>query len=144
MDAQLADAIEGWASDRKQAGLLADVVAGCETMSTLKGRRGLMVRLIRMPQRTRCGAVLTPGWLIWAVAADERPPTVLGVRLGAVEITDYVTSPNYRILPDNGVYVKGLIGPNMEPGTIFIGLAEDHDGRAFKEQVLRAWKAARR
>jgi len=143
MDAQLAAAIEDWARGRRQTGLLGDVVAGCETVSTLQGRRGLMLRLMKMPQRTRCGAVLTQKWLVWAVAADERPPTVLGVRLGAVEITDYVSSPNYRVLPDNGLYVKGLIGPTMEPGTIFIGLAEDHDGRAFKERVLGAWKAAR-
>jgi len=141
MTPALADAIEAWADDRVQAPLLAEVTSGCETRSELVGRRGLMMRMMKMPKRTLVGAVLTPAWLVWAVRPEDDEPTVLGVRLAAVEITDYARSPAAGLVPDAGVYVAGLLGPSMQPGTIFIGLADDPDGRAFKERLLAAWRA---
>jgi len=143
MTPDLADAIKAWAEDRGQASLLAEVTAGCETRSELVGRRGLLMRMMKMPQRTQMGAVLTPDWLVWAVRPDDDDPTVLGVRLAAVEITDYARSPAAGLVPDAGVYVAGLLGPSLQPGTIFIGLADDRDGRAFKDRLLEAWRATR-
>ncbi len=142
MTPALAEAIRVWADDRGQTSLLAEVTAGCETRSELVGRRGLMMRMMRMPERTLLGAVLTPAWLVWAVRPEDEEPTVLGVRLAAVEITDYARSRAAGLVPDAGVYVAGLLGPSMQPGTIFVGLADDPDGRAFKERLLQAWRAA--
>lgn len=142
MTPELADAVKAWADREERTPLLAEVRAGCETTST-SGRRGPLARMAGAPRRQLCGMLLTPEWLIWVTKPDDDSPFVVGVRLAESEVKDYREEPDHQIVPDHGVRVFGFIGYASERGSIFLGLGEDPDGRAFKEKLLAAWRAAR-
>lgn len=142
MTPELADAIKAWADENERTPLLAEAVAGCETASTL-AKRGLSDLLHHAPRRQLHGMLLTLKWLIWATKMDDDQPFVVSVRLAEAELSDYGKSPEYAIMPDDGLHVFGHIGYSSERGTVFLGLGDDPDGNAFKEKVLAAWRAAR-
>lgn len=142
MTPELADAVKAWAEQEERTGLLAEVVAGCETASRAL-KRGLTARMLNAPKEQLCGMLLTATWLIWATKPDDGAPFVVGVRLADAELKDYVEQPDYQLVPDGGVQVFGFIGHSSERGTVFLGLGDDPDGRAFKEKLLAAWRAAR-
>jgi hypothetical protein len=142
MTPELADAVKAWAEKNERTPLLAEVTAGCETTSTPLAR-GLSGLLRGSPKPQLCGMLLAPEWLIWATKVGDDRPYVVGVRLPEAELTDYANRPEYAIMPDEGLDVFGHIGFSAERGTVFLGLGDDADGRAFKEKVLAAWRAVR-
>jgi hypothetical protein len=142
MTPELADAIKAWAEKNERTPLLAKATAGCETRSSPL-KRGLSGLLRGSPQPQLCGMLLAPQWLIWATKVGDERPFVVSVRLPEAELTDYAKRPERDIMPDEGLDVFGHIGFSSERGTVFLGLGDDADGRAFKQKVLAAWRAAR-
>ncbi|MBM3120809.1 MAG: hypothetical protein FJZ97_01325 [Chloroflexi bacterium] len=59
-------------------------------------------------------AVLTPRWLAWVIQDDKDELAALSVPLDQATVTDYASTPGYRILPDEGVIVErmftGMVG----------------------------------
>jgi hypothetical protein len=143
MDPVLAGRIKVWADEMGLTPALAKAVAGCETVSGRYGAQGIFGRMSQMPKHVVTGALLTPGWLIWATKADEGEPFVNGVRLADVQIRDYRSTPEYKLMVDEGLQIDGVPGGSPETSSMFLGLDEDPDGRTFKEQVLSAWRTAR-
>jgi len=142
MTPELADAIKIWAEKTERTQLLAQAIAGCETKSTLLKRR-LMDRLAHVPQQQVMGILLTPKRLIWATKLGDDEAYVVSAPLPDAELTDFAESPEAAVIPDQGLKVLGRIGQMSERGTVFLGLGDDPDGRAFKEKVLEAWRAVR-
>jgi hypothetical protein len=143
MDPVLADRLKVWAEEMGLTPALAKAIAGCETMSGRHGAQGIFGRMSQMPKRVVTGALLTPDWLIWATSADEGEPFVTGIRLADVQIRDYRSTPEYKLMVDEGLQINGVLGSSPEMSSMFLGLGEEPDGRAFKEKVLTAWQAAR-
>ncbi len=90
-----------------------------------------------------CLAIVTPGWLIWAVAGDKSGVSALSVPLQQATITDYALSPNYKLLPDSGLDVSGpLTGQIGLHGNqfvlAFIGLGSEPAAQKFKTAVQNA------
>jgi hypothetical protein len=143
MTTGLGDAIKAWVDEMGLAAVLAETVAACETASARHGAHGIFGRMSHLPKKVATAALLTPAWLIWATAADDREPAVIGVRLADFQILDYMTTSEYKLMLDDGLQINGHIGSSPEISTVFLGLGEDPDGRAFKQKVLEVWRAAR-
>lgn len=139
----LADAIKAWAEEMGLAPVLSEVTAGCETTSARHGAHGIFGRMGSLPKRVITASVLSPAWLIWATSADEGEPHVIGVRLADFQIVDYLTTQEYKLMLDDGLLINGSAGSSPEPYSVFLGLGEEPAGKAFKEKVLAAWRAAR-
>jgi len=87
-------------------------------------------------------AILTNRWLILADQADKNPILVRTMQLREITIEDYEKSSFYAMLPDTGLHVEGMFGP--EKGTFFLPLGKDAAGDAFKEAIIRLVQEAKK
>jgi hypothetical protein len=142
MTPELADAIQAWAEKYERTLWLAEAIAGCETASKPLAR-GLSGLLRGSPKPQLCAVLLGPRWLLWATKIGDDQPFVVSVQLPGAELTDYRKRPEYDVMPDDGLDVFGHVGFSSERGTVFLGLGDDSDGRAFKKKVLATWRAVR-
>jgi len=140
----LREALATWAAESGDPQALDDALACCETTSLRRGAAGIYGRMASLPTEVVTGAVLTGGRLVWATLADDRPAEVAAVRLSGATVVDYRESTDYRRMIDTGLQLGGGTDDDGGEGTLFLGLGDDVDGRAFLEAVLEAWRTASR
>ena len=133
---KLGTAIHDYLEEHDFDDVRADILFCGETVST-KQKKGLFSKKSEVIQT---GFVLTPQWLIWAVAQESKPTAVLAARLNTIQVEDYETSAMYKMVEDNGINVSGL--PTSDgPGTAFIGLGPETAAQKFREALKAAIKA---
>ncbi len=99
-----------------------------ETVSRRTGKPSRIERKAGGGHMTMTQAVVvTPTRLIWAQAADERETLATSELLARLEVTDYEKGPAYGLIPDHGVEIAGIAGPEGRVGTLFFGLGEGPD-----------------
>jgi len=94
-------------------------------------------------------AIVTPGWLVWAVSGEKSGTAALSASLRDLQVTDYAATAGYRLLPDTGIELSGeltgRVGMHGESRvSTFIGLGEEPAARKFLETLDWAIQAVRR
>jgi len=94
-------------------------------------------------------AIVTPRWLIWAVAGNKSGIGTLSTQHSDAVVTDYAKSDFYKMVPDNGVQVTATFtgtfaGSPTEKGTMFIPFGDEPVTQNFKETVIRAAQEAKK
>ncbi len=85
--------------------------------------------------------VLTPEMLYWVL--DWRGKiNVNWARLSEIEVGDYRRSPEYEIMPDTGVDVRGFVRGGPERVSAFIGLGEGGEADKLMAALGEAVKKA--
>jgi len=94
-------------------------------------------------------AIITPLWLVLAVAGDKSGASALSAQLKDMVVTDYADTPGYKLLPDSGIEVTGIFTGRVGEQTIqrvsyFTGLGEEPAAKKFKETLSRAIQETRK
>jgi len=94
-------------------------------------------------------AVLTPRWLAWVIRDDKGGLSALSVPLDQATVTDYAATPSYRLIPDEGVVVDGMltgmVGLQGNARTVHIlMLGEEPAARRFKQSLFEAVQALKK
>lgn len=139
LPAQLASAIQQHIEQYNLGPILSDALMGIQTDSE-KVKRGLFgdAETIQM------GAIVTPRWLVWAIAGTKTQPSVLSAQLINLTIQDYAQTPFAKMVPDSGLQVSGMFTDASESASAFIGLEENAAGQKFKEVVIKATQDAKK
>ncbi len=124
-------------AEQQQLGDLAAARLCCETISR-KPKKGLFGK----EEVITTDVVLTPQWLVWAAGQPGQAPAVLSARLGTITVQDYEKSPLYKLAPDTGVNVSGLLTDGVNPGTAFIGFGPEPAAAEFRAALIAAIAAA--
>jgi hypothetical protein len=140
---ELQAAIRERAEQKAMGDLAATATIVCETTSEKK-KSGLLGKLRGGASIQYTAMALTPKWLVW-VATDDKGQAggVMWARLTDITVTDYAVSPNYKLMPDSGVEVFGLLAEFPERARAFIGLGSEPAAVHFKEAVTQAVATAR-
>jgi hypothetical protein len=93
-------------------------------------------------------AVLTPAWLVWVVTTGSAS-TALSARIQDIVVTDYADSPSFKLLPDTGVQVEGILTGHVgmhgnQTVGMFIGLGEESAALRFKRTLSDLVRQTRR
>ena len=139
LPAQLASAIQQHIEQYNLGPILSDALMGIQTDSE-KVKRGLFGDAETM----QMGAIVTPRWLVWAIAGTKTQPSVLSAQLINLTIQDYAQTPFAKMVPDSGLQVSGMFTDASESASAFIGLEENAAGQKFKEVVIKATQDAKK
>ncbi len=120
--------------------VLDDTVSAVQTDSE-KIKKGLFAG--PGPKHLTTTLLLTRTWLIIVTQEDQKPPTVLSIRLAEIVVSDYEKSPFYARLPDTGVEITGSFGNTPERGMLFVGLGKDAAGENFRARLIEAVQNAK-
>jgi hypothetical protein len=127
--AALADYCEQYGCEN----LSADLRACVETVSTPLRRR----RLPGGPHVSRIVIAVTSNYLVSAALTDGGQP-VIAARLRDVEVRDYASTPESKLLEDSGLSVLGVrLGGTLRESW-FLPLDEGADANALREQLASA------
>jgi hypothetical protein len=106
----------------------------CETESTIVRRRMFGRRQVT----TTTGMIVTPRHLIWAVAA-EGEVSAMSARLRDLEVHDYETGDQFRLVPDSGLSIDGLRSDLPgQPASAFIAVGPEPAGAKFRRTLRQA------
>ncbi len=130
----LADSIRAYIEKNEVDDIGADVLICCETIAT-RQKKGLLGRKTEV---VLSGAIVTPGWLIWAAGKEGDTPGVLSARLRDIQVQDYEKTEFYRRIPDRGVKITGLYTNAATPGSSFIGLGQEPAAQKFRTVLKEA------
>ena len=119
--------------------ILSDVLLCIQTDSE-KAKTGLF----RGVERVQIGAVLTPRWLVWAIAGTKTKPTALSAQLINLTVQDYAQTPFAKLVPDSGIEVSGMFTDASEPASALIGLDEGAAAQKFRDAVIKAVQDAKK
>lgn len=119
--------------------LLSRATLGVETVSR-KTKKGL---LGGSTDEVRITALLTPDWLVWAIAADRAEPTIMSARLQDVVAQDYASTKFAAMVPDSGLEISGSFTDVSARGAAFIGLGPEPASAEFKAATISAIQAAK-
>ncbi len=109
-----------------------------ETTSEKK-ESGLMGKLRGGASIQYTAMILTPKWLVWVATNDTgEAGGVMWAKLTDITVTDYAASPNYRLVPDSGVEVFGLLAEFPERARAFIGLGNETAAVHFRQTLAAA------
>jgi hypothetical protein len=83
-------------------------------------------------------AVVTPAWLINAGMGEKQAAFAMTVLRSEMQAEDYALSPGYKVMPDNGVWIRGdftgMVGMHgNQRVTVFIPLGQESVCRQFKD-----------
>jgi hypothetical protein len=95
------------------------------------------------PEVILTGAIVTSMWLIWAAGKENEPLGVVAARLRDIQVQDYEKSDFYKLIPDNGLNIKGLPALEGERGSSFIGLGSEPAAQKFREMLRETLQKAR-
>ena len=101
-------------------------------------------RLFGSAETVYMGAVLTPGWLIWAISGTTTQTTVLSAQLKDVVVQDYAQTQFAKMIPDMGIQISGRFTDTSESVSAFIGLDDSSAGRKFRELLIQAVQDAKK
>jgi hypothetical protein len=118
--------------------ILSDVLM-CIQIDSEKVKKGLFGGT----ETVQVGAVVTPRWLIWAVA-EKKQTAVLSAQLINITIQDYAQTSFAKLIPDSGLEVSGLFTDSNENVSAFIGLDESATANKFKEIIIKAAQDAKK
>lgn len=119
--------------------ILSDALMCIQTDSE-KPKKGLFGKA----ESAQVGAVITPRWLVWAIAGSKTKPTALSAQLINLTVQDYAQTPFAKMVPDSGIEVSGLFTDASEPASAFIGLDESAAAQKFREAVIKAAQDAKK
>lgn len=94
-------------------------------------------------------AILTPTWLVYAVAGDMNVFSIMSVPLAEAQVEDHAKMPFYEKFPDTGFHITGNFTGQVgmhgrQSVSIFLGLGEDRDAKEFGEALVDAIAKTRR
>jgi hypothetical protein len=140
LPADLLAAIRARAEAADVGDLVAVATTAVVTTSVQEKRR--LGRSKRTEQR--CGVIVTPDWLVWAVSDDGDAPVVTLAHLSRIEVVDYASSPLAALVADTGLTVSMPAGGSADTplGSAFIGLGPEGASAAFTKQLADATRAA--
>ena len=118
--------------------ILSDVLM-CIQIDSEKVKKGLFGGT----ETVQVGAVVTPRWLIWAVA-EKKQTAVLSAQLINITIQDYAQTSFAKLVPDSGLEVSGLFTDSNENVSAFIGLDESATANKFKDIIIKAAQDAKK
>ena len=101
-------------------------------------------RLFGSAETVYMGAVLTSGWLIWAISGTTTQTTVLSAQLKDVVVQDYAQTQFAKMIPDMGIQISGRFTDTSESVSAFIGLDDSSAGRKFRELLIQAVQDAKK
>ncbi|MCE9622565.1 MAG: hypothetical protein K8R99_09495 [Actinomycetia bacterium] len=133
MRPELAAAIREHVAKFNLGAILADAGDGVETTS-VRPKKGLFGK----EELVYGAAIITKGWLVWAISGPRTNPHALSARLNQITVQDYGQSNLAALAPDSGVVVNGVNTENSNPGSVFIGLEANHAGNDFKARLIAA------
>ena len=84
------------------------------------------------------GALMTPGWLLWAIRGESSEVAVMSARLADIVVQDYADTQFAKMVPDAGIEVSGSFTDVSERGSAFIGLDDGAVAQRFKETLFEA------
>lgn len=119
--------------------ILADTLICIQTDSE-KTKKGLF----GSAEQVRIGAIVTPRWLIWAIAEVNTQASAHSVQLINLTVQDYAQTPFAQMVPDSGVQVSGIFTDAAEPASAFIGLEDSPAGRKFRDVLIAATQDAKK
>ncbi len=82
-------------------------------------------------------AILTNRWLILADRVDQNAIYIKSTQLKDIVVEDYEKTSFYKIIPDTGMNITGVLTDASEKGTIFLPLGKDAAGEKFKEALIK-------
>ncbi|KXK15397.1 MAG: hypothetical protein UZ14_CFX002000417 [Chloroflexi bacterium OLB14] len=89
-------------------------------------------------------AILTNRWLILADRVDQNAIYIRTMQLSDITVEDYEKSSFYKMIPDTGLNISGMVTDASENGTFFLPLGKDAAGDKFKEAVIRLVQEAKK
>jgi hypothetical protein len=119
--------------------ILSDVLM-CIQIDSEKVKKGLFGGA----EIVQVGAVVTPRWLVWAVAEMKKQTAVLSAQLINITIQDYAQTSFAKLVPDSGLEVSGLFTDSNENVSAFIGLDESATANKFKDIIIKAAQEAKK
>jgi hypothetical protein len=131
-------AIEAYAEKRGLGDVVGQALALARTTSVRERRR--LGRTRREGQESL--ALVAPGLLVWAVAADGNEPAVLGYELKRVELDDYASSTFAALVADTGIEVTGPQIGATDLTASFLGLGTGGAAERFRAALAEASRRA--
>ncbi len=119
-------AIRKYIEKHELGDLEADILICCETTSTKK-KKGFFGG---NPEVILTGMLVTSKWLVWATGMENESIGVLAAKLRDIQAQDYEKSDFYRLMPDTGLNINGLLVAEGS-GSAFIGLGPEAAGQKF-------------
>ena len=98
----------------------------------------------RRNEEVAVAAIITPGWLLWAIHGASAVVTVMSAQLSDVVMQDYAATKLAAMVPDTGIEVSGAFTDVAERGAAFIGLGDEPAAAEFKQVALEAAQTAKR
>ena len=139
LPAELVAAIQQHIERHNLGSVLADILMCIQTDSE-KVKKGLFGGA----ETLQMGAVVTPRWLVWAIAGKKMRPAALSAQLIHLMVQDYEQTPFAKMVPDSGIQVSGIFTGASESASAFLGLDHSPAGRKFRETVIRAAQEAKK
>ena len=115
----------------------ANILMCCETKSA-RIKNGLFGGM----ENTLSAVYVTPKWLVWAVAANGKLPTVGSALLRNINMRDYEETSSGSIMPNQGLNITGRYTDVNQTGITFISLGTEADGKNFRVILKDAIKKA--
>ena len=120
----------------------AAILACCETTSEKKKKA-----LFGGEPRSFTSAVLTQGFLVWAVGSAKKNPVVIHAWFKDIEVRNFgaefaakgIQSP---LLDDSGVDLLGVSNIDGVPGSVYLALGADAAGEQFIAQLKQGVQTA--
>ena len=88
--------------------------------------------------------LLLPGWLLWAIRAENPQVTVMSARLADVTVQDYGATPFATMVADCGLEITGSFTGAGARRSSFIGLDDSPAAQRFKQRLIQAAGDARK
>ncbi|MFD9434213.1 hypothetical protein [Streptomyces sp. NPDC060002] len=133
IDASLRAEMDAHAEENQLGVTTSAALHCCDTSSVRLKKPGLMSRLTGSADSDtehRTVVLVTPRYLIVAVAGENRGVHVSSARLDAISIESYRLAAEI----DSGVSATG-VWSDGHAGSRYVGLGENSDGRAFLDQL---------
>ena len=133
LPSEMASAIRQHIEQHNLGPVLSDALMCVQTDSE-KIKKGLFgkAEIVRMV------VTVTPGWLVWLIEQPKTEPVVLSAQLIHVTVQDYSQIPFFKMVPDSGIEVSGMLTDASESVSAFIGLDESAAGQKFRRILTQA------
>lgn len=139
LGAEMAAAIQQHIEPHNLGPILTDMLMCIQTDSE-KVKKGLFGGA----ETVHMGAVVTPRWLVWAIAGTNTRPAALSAQLIHITVQDYEQTPFAKMVPDSGIQVSGVFTDASESASAFLGVDHSSAGKKFREIVIKAAQEAKK
>lgn len=133
LDEKLRAAIHAHEREYRLEDIESDILMCCETI-TLHQKKGFFGGI----QTTLSAVYVTPKWLVWVDSTGRNDAVVSATQLQYIDVWDYQTTTNDRIIPEQGLSITGRYTDKNKTGMTFIALDSNVDGHKFRQMLEEA------